>query len=242
MLKLTNALIVAAALIGATPAVASEILFTNGGSNYQESKNFTDGTVSVKVSAFSINSSSNKAETAWLGSWSPGMGVLNKANDGSHTIDNQGYTDFVILAFDQSVTLGSAMFSTGFYGGSDFYNDTDATIGYYTGSNFDISSLVGTSKSDISSLFSVYSSNSTGNGSQSRNINPGDNTSSVWLIGAAFSNPDRYRDGFKIKSLTYSVPTSGVPEPTTWAMMILGVGMIGGTLRRRQATAMPAAA
>ena len=27
----------------------------------------------------------------------------------------------------------------------------------------------------------------------------------------------------------------GVPEPATWAMMILGFGLIGGALRQRQA-------
>jgi hypothetical protein len=26
---------------------------------------------------------------------------------------------------------------------------------------------------------------------------------------------------------------SGVPEPTTWAMMIVGFGLAGGALRRR---------
>lgn len=31
--------------------------------------------------------------------------------------------------------------------------------------------------------------------------------------------------------------TSGVPEPATWAMMIAGFGMIGGTMRRRKVTA-----
>lgn len=28
--------------------------------------------------------------------------------------------------------------------------------------------------------------------------------------------------------------TSAVPEPTTWGMMILGIGLVGGALRRRQ--------
>lgn len=31
--------------------------------------------------------------------------------------------------------------------------------------------------------------------------------------------------------------TSGVPEPTTWAMMIAGFGMIGGVMRRRRTSA-----
>ncbi len=29
-------------------------------------------------------------------------------------------------------------------------------------------------------------------------------------------------------------PTGGVPEPATWAMMILGLGGVGATLRRRR--------
>lgn len=32
-------------------------------------------------------------------------------------------------------------------------------------------------------------------------------------------------------------PPSGVPEPATWAMLILGFGAVGATLRRRQQTA-----
>ena len=39
---------------------------------------------------------------------------------------------------------------------------------------------------------------------------------------------------FKIGSL--DVPAAGVPEPATWAMMILGLGGVGATVRRRRAT------
>ncbi|MXP28768.1 PEPxxWA-CTERM sorting domain-containing protein [Porphyrobacter algicida] len=240
MRYLLPTIVAAAALSAAVPASAGQILFDNGGANYQPSKSFTDGTVNVKVSAFSINNKA-KVETAKLGSWSGnGMGVLNNANDGSHTIDNQGYTDFVILAFDQSVTLDKALFKTGYYGGSDYYNDTDATIGFIDLAGFnwasDISYISGTSASDLSSYFSTYASNSNGNGSQSRDINSVGNTANVWLIGAAFSNPDSKRDGFKIKSLTYSVPETAVPEPAAWALMILGFGMVGGMLRRKRPT------
>lgn len=44
---------------------------------------------------------------------------------------------------------------------------------------------------------------------------------------------------FGIDSLSYSL-TASVPEPATWAMMIGGVGLVGGTLRRRRLS--PAAA
>lgn len=33
--------------------------------------------------------------------------------------------------------------------------------------------------------------------------------------------------------LTYSFAPGGVPEPTTWAMMLLGFGAVGGAMRRR---------
>lgn len=38
-----------------------------------------------------------------------------------------------------------------------------------------------------------------------------------------------------VNNLTLAAPrvTSGVPEPTTWAMMIVGFGLIGGGMRRR---------
>jgi hypothetical protein len=38
------------------------------------------------------------------------------------------------------------------------------------------------------------------------------------------------------------VPASAVPEPATWAMMLLGFGAIGLAMRRRKATAVAAAA
>ena len=39
-------------------------------------------------------------------------------------------------------------------------------------------------------------------------------------------------------ALTLSVPPAGVPEPATWAMLIVGMGMVGVALRRRRSTAM----
>jgi hypothetical protein len=38
-------------------------------------------------------------------------------------------------------------------------------------------------------------------------------------------------------SPTYSFPHGGVPEPATWAMMIMGFALVGSTLRRRRAIA-----
>jgi hypothetical protein len=84
----------------------------------------------------------------------------------------------------------------------------------------------------------LFGSGSWGNSYDSyRNINPGNNIGNLWLIGASFNNPEGAwkLDGFKLEKLTFEVPPS-VPEPSTWLMMILGFGLVGGTMRaqRRQ--------
>jgi hypothetical protein len=44
--------------------------------------------------------------------------------------------------------------------------------------------------------------------------------------------------GFAIDNLRFGTPGQvtlpGVPEPATWAMMIGGIGMVGGAMRRRR--------
>jgi len=48
--------------------------------------------------------------------------------------------------------------------------------------------------------------------------------------------PDGFNGG--IDNLTFEVTSRGaVPEPASWALMIAGFGMVGGTLRRRKAVA-----
>ncbi|QNP44517.1 PEP-CTERM sorting domain-containing protein [Sphingomonas daechungensis] len=53
----------------------------------------------------------------------------------------------------------------------------------------------------------------------------------AWLIGAANPNPDRNDDGFKLSSIVVN-PTPAVPEPATWAMMLIGFGAVGFSMRR----------
>ena len=63
---------------------------------------------------------------------------------------------------------------------------------------------------------------------------------SAMVIAAKIGDNDTYRDAFKIKGFTYIDPTyvGQVPEPSTWAMLILGMGFVGGAMRRRNRTAL----
>lgn len=60
----------------------------------------------------------------------------------------------------------------------------------------------------------------------------GSESSPTFKLGSfnltAFTNPS------VTGTLTISNPTSGVPEPATWAMMLLGFGAVGGAMRRRR--------
>lgn len=232
------------ALVGlSAPAVAGTVVLTNGGSNSQVSKTFSNGELSVKTTAFSINTN-NVIKTSTLASWGDGLGVINPGSDNSHTIDNSGWTDFVVFQFDKSVSLTTATFTTGWNG----MNDTDATIGHAAVNwaafalpwNADLTGVFNNQNKSFLNQFTLQGSNSIGNGSQTRNINPGLMTGNVWIVSAALINPDSYKDGFKIKRIGYNIPTStvpGVPEPATWAMLILGMGVVGASMRRRSRAA-----
>ncbi|MEW5684002.1 MAG: PEPxxWA-CTERM sorting domain-containing protein [Pseudomonadota bacterium] len=64
----------------------------------------------------------------------------------------------------------------------------------------------------------------------------------VYARGVVIRWTDSYDNG--VDNIRFDVRpaiTAAVPEPTTWAMMILGCGVVGTTMRRRRAAA-PAAA
>jgi PEP-CTERM motif len=230
---------------------------------------YSDGSghsVSLNVSAFSISTSSTCTGTtsaalaatciskSFLGDFSQGLGAtstgdgsLNSSGNysgssNSHTIDNDGRQDFIVLQFDRKVKLISATF-TPFTIGSNSSLDTDATIGVGTGSL--PTSL--TTRGQFNSLFTTqYSSNSTKTGTTSaqltetRLLDPANYVGKIWFIAASMETGaqryhDNKKDAFKLKDV--KVQTVGaVPEPASWAMMIAGFGFIGGALRRRKAS------
>ena len=231
-----------AALAAALPASAATIMFNSGGTGNTAGRTFTEGSVSVRVTGWSLYN--GVASAASLGQWDYGLGVSNGGRD-EHTIDNNGSKiDFVLLSFNTAVTLKTATFTTGWFG----FNDTDASISYAslnyaaTGTAYNGSGAAILNAAGAQLTSNLYSSASVGrSGNSTRNVNPTLVTSNVWLIAAKIGDVDTYRDSFKLKGLTYDLPPvppppgggGPVPEPSTWAMLILGMGMVGGAMRRR---------
>ncbi|MGB7409428.1 MAG: PEPxxWA-CTERM sorting domain-containing protein [Pontixanthobacter sp.] len=218
----------------ATPALSAEVLFnTNNNTKAGEGRIFSDGDTKVRVSAWSIIN--GVVRDGHLGIYNQGAGVTNDVRGDSHTIDNGGSLDFLVLQFNDMVSLTNADFRTGFHGKSD----TDATIGY-ANSLVDFASqlpLDGISATQLSSIGNLFSSNAA-RGNSVRNINPGAFAANTWLIGASFNNPDHRGDGFKLRGVEFDVvtPMAPVPEPATWALMLIGFAVVSGTMRSRKKT------
>ena len=75
--------------------------------------------------------------------------------------------------------------------------------------------------------------------SQTGAVDDGDQTSgySNGRLTIYFSSPVSsvtFSSGYNAFEIA-SVATSGVPEPAAWSMMLVGLGCVGGTLRRRRA-------
>lgn len=242
----------ASAFAVATPASAARTiaLFTGYAptvSNNQVSVN--DGNVNVQVTAWNTTSSNLSTSSArsrgTLGQWDYGLGATYNG-DTNHAVDNNGRYDFILLQFDKAVKLDTVTFTSGW----DNVYDSDATI---SRANVNYASYGGTYKSVGTSFWNAAGSQLNANKTSSltpnnnfnygyvntsrRQVNPTLVTSNVWLVAAKIGDLDTYRDGFKVKGFTYVDPfdpvNEGVPEPGTWALLIVGFGAIGGAMRRK---------
>jgi hypothetical protein len=194
----------------------------------------------VRVTAWSLHTvgSIQYVRDSKLMVYSGGLGVISDDDNGGssnqHTIDNSKRKDFIILQFDQPLRLLSATFNT--YSVLGTSTDSDATFKYgwswtmpWNQSQPLRDAINDEPRSDLEALF-VGTFTSTGPGtSNSRDINPEGKWGNIWLIGADFNSTSTTKiDGFKITNLAV------IPEPATWATMIVGFGLMGASMRRRR--------
>ncbi len=171
-------------------------------------------------------------KSAYLGAYggaSYGLGVTAKPyEDGSsatHTVDNVGQVDFILLKFNFAVDLTSMYLNAFNISGAGA--DSDATVLYKHNATAPTDGLLS------SSYFSQFTSIDVPGGSTggARTVDVGGNYSNTWLVSANTGSADR-DDGFKLYSIT---AITAVPEPTSWALMLVGFAGMGAVLRRRRA-------
>ena len=215
---------VSALLLTTSPAMATSFVFTGGNSATSGSTGnsgaYTAGGLTLTATGWSTDSLAASAlpEAAYLGAYSAGLGVTNtnEGNGGSlnsHTIDNVGSYDFIRLVFAEPVSLtGIVLNPFSVNGGLSI--DKDAWVSFGHGAFNTVSTWQGFLDRGVTVNNGVgFSSNNVG---------------TEWLIGAARSASDR-DDGFKLAGIT---AIAAVPEPATWAMMLVGFGGIGFAMRR----------
>lgn len=246
MRTLFAAIAASTAFCAAVPGSAATVVLTGPSTTSGNSLLYTSGTVNFSATALTYTNSLTPA-VSLAAKYSEGLGV-NPAGDNRHTVDNSGAYDFILLRFDQAVALNGATFANlNWY--HDWTADTDATISY---ANFNYaangqtyaSNLTGSTKTNFFNSVATplynngFDSLTSTSGTSTRSFNNGvqPNVSKIWIIGASVSNLDRKIDSFKLKSISYDVRDPGVPEPATWALLILGMGAVGAGMRRQNRT------
>ncbi|KQU61756.1 hypothetical protein ASG67_00775 [Sphingomonas sp. Leaf339] len=262
MNKLFQIGLAATALVAAMPAQAATFVVdlndqmpagtVTAGNPYGNIRTFTSvvggETLNVKATAWSRANGGNAVQTAYLGQYidtvggtANGLGVINR-NEGdgstgnSHTIDNSVGLDFIVLQFSKAVTLTGGVLNAYALNGATA-RDNDAFVGADTlTGNWD-QALSLTSWSAITAGLTA-STTTSGNGTAAQRFNLSNVTGNMWIIGASVNNADTL-DAFKLAQITATTAVSAVPEPATWAMMLVGFGMVAGAARyrRRKTTA-----
>ena len=180
----------------------------------------TAGGATATITGYQASQSAGTIARAALGAYSPGLGVVGQGDgDGSsnlHQLDNAGgYTDFVQIVFDRAVTLNSVGLTSYFLPGT---NVIDNDLSFLALSSALSGSVNPAGWTDIAGAGGHSS------GLTATALTGSSAASRYWLVGAAMGTSSGFNDGFKISSLNV---TAAVPEPSTWAMMLVGFGAIG---------------
>ena len=242
--------LLATSMMAAAPAAATTTVaysFNMTGSTAQDGTMVfgtanRPSTLQMSVTAWQSNLLTNAISSAYLGAYTGGLGVTGAGDAGGagglYQIDNVGlYTDFLLLEFNQPVTLASIKTNSYGIGG---VTDNDAAWG-------DASAFTTSTWNSVAG-FSGYRTNPSGwsavadGGDGVWRLTGATTASTKWLVGAAFTPLTDRDDGFELASVTVGEQVPSVPEPATWVMTILGVGLAGAALRRKRREAPATAA
>ncbi|HAM23849.1 MAG TPA: hypothetical protein DCQ04_16600, partial [Actinobacteria bacterium] len=194
---------------GLTP-VCRPVTFDFSGSSATDgcdgnTRTYTDALtgVSVTASAFSQTKGTNTWQDAWLGAYSGGLGVTDSSegsgSGNTHTVDNVGRNNYVVLQFSQSVKLDQAYLGY-------VVNDSDMQV-WIGNSDTSITSM---SNSVLSSMSFSEVNTTTLSSARWADLNAGGVTGNVVII-AADTTDTSPEDYFKVDKVAVCAPDCGPP-------------------------------
>ena len=212
------------------PTIGNVITKTVGGITVTASAWSIDKSIGVPFASHGTASSLNLQQAKLVGYQGGGLGVTDKYESGSapyHTTDNVGAYDFIMLSFSRPVQLLFGSLTPFSVNGAA---DNDAWVSF---SDVAPGSTPLTDSKVFANMIlhaTEVQGNLSGAAGYVSYLNPGMNTGYSWIVGADAFDGRARDDGFKLAAFNVQLP---VPEPATWASMILGLGMLGAFLRRR---------
>ena len=234
---LMKALAASAMLCAAMPAAATAYVFNTTGSSpvngaYGNALTYsaTTGasTINARITGWQANSSNGVISSAYLAAFGSGLGVTGLGDQSGannyHQVDNAGgYTDFLFFQFDQAVNLTSVYLNS--FGLPNVGTDNDIQF-----TSPGVPSAAWNSAINLSTynFGGPYTANNGSTASRLATLGSSD-YATQWVIAAGAGS---INDGFKLSRVT--VNTSAVPEPGTWAMMLIGFGVVGASMRSRR--------
>jgi hypothetical protein len=203
-------MLAAAGLAAAQPAYATDAIWNGSGSNDSVSWGQLGPAFTVVASGTTATSTNGLIVTLTdsVGSMErrdQGLGWNGSFGPGEQLLWNQG--DGTI-----TITFGSPVSAAGAQIQNDFFGDFIARITLNDGSSFTIGGTSAPTGADTNPFLGAISD-------------------SANIVSIAFSMPTN-GPSFAISSLLLIDGPSGVPEPATWAMMLLGFGAMGLAIRR----------
>lgn len=234
----------AAALLVAGPAHATSFLVstTNPGdtSSSQTGRIYssTNGSEKLNVKITGWTNFNGVIDNSAIGSYgTAGLGIINRNETGAygtHQADSSGGTDFFILQFDQAVKLTSAVFNSYAFNGVAPDNNALLAWGSTSAAWNSTLPLDNLAYGSLASAFKGSALSAGTGASGSRSFGLGDQAfANVWMISAAAPDGGKLYDAFKLGGFSVST-VAAVPEPATWAMMLVGFAFAGAGLRYRR--------